>query len=123
MKKNMVGNVRFNRKESLKQDLKDDNIVLWEERKKYYRETYLKSDYWKTRRKELLELAKYVCEICGEKKPLDIHHLNYDNLYNEPKGDLLVLCRICHEFYHKYGHFNFGKVFKEETSLTEIPFY
>ena len=57
---------------------------------------YLKSAQWKKRRKAKLQQAKYRCEMCGEKSRLQIHHLNYNNLYNEKSTDLVVLCTSCH---------------------------
>ena len=37
--------------------------------------------------------ANHMCERCYSRGPLQIHHLHYDNLYNELPQDLEVLCK------------------------------
>ena len=58
---------------------------------------YLKSDEWNTKKRNL----KRHCEKCLCKKRLDLHHATYENLGVERAGDLMVLCRNCHEELHK----------------------
>ena len=57
---------------------------------------YLKSQAWKEKRKLFLELCNYECELCGGKTKLQVHHKNYNNIFNEEKEDVIVLCRECH---------------------------
>ena len=69
---------------------------------------YLLSDAWQQKRKAVFERAQRnantnnrlgVCEKCGYKpwKPnLQIHHLTYERIYNEPLDDLILLCPRCH---------------------------
>jgi len=60
-----------------------------------YRMEYLKSDHWKKLKAEKL-LVSPVCEMCGTDKWLDVHHLDYKNLYDVTISDLKTLCRKCH---------------------------
>lgn len=59
--------------------------------------TYLESPEWKQRRKQRLQLAQARCRVCGSRKRLQVHHLTYARIFNEPMEDLLVLCRQHHE--------------------------
>jgi hypothetical protein len=46
------------------------------------------------------------CERCGVFKhpnALQVHHLTYDHLGNERRGELVVLCNDCHLFVHAYS--------------------
>lgn len=58
-------------------------------------QAYLKSDEWATIKIELLTMRGYNCEVCGRRFSfsfLHVHHLTYDNLYNEEPEDLQLLC-------------------------------
>src|ERR1035437_5576370 len=57
----------------------------------YYRNVYLRSEHWKNLRKEKKKLNP-VCEVCGSKKKLDVHHINYRMLYDVLLEDLQTLC-------------------------------
>ena len=72
-------------------------------------EGYLMSQRWADKRQQKLEEENYTCEKCGYNPnwstspiyvPLDVHHLTYDNLGDEPLEDLQVLCRSCHMLIH-----------------------
>ena len=67
----------------------------------WYRNTYLLSEHWKNLRKEKKKLNP-VCEVCGSKKKLDVHHINYRSLYDVLLEDLQTLCRSCHKKKHKF---------------------
>lgn len=58
---------------------------------------YLKSPEWKEKRKMFLEMVNNECEVCGSKNKLQVHHLNYNNIGEEVKEDVEVLCRDCHK--------------------------
>jgi hypothetical protein len=65
---------------------------------------YMKSDRWDKKRRKRLEIDKYKCQDCFRRdRPLDVHHLTYDRLGYEDMGDLLSLCRECHNSRHKKG--------------------
>jgi 5-methylcytosine-specific restriction endonuclease McrA len=68
--------------------------------KKYDYFKYLKSSSWKERRKELLEEAEYICDVCGG-KATQIHHLDYKNLGGEMLNvDVIAVCNKCHQEIH-----------------------
>lgn len=72
-------------------------------RRSYKKESYfkyLKSAHWKAIKKLALQMYKS-CVLCNSKKKLNVHHRNYDHLYNEIiTEDLIVLCKDCHCLYH-----------------------
>jgi 5-methylcytosine-specific restriction endonuclease McrA len=61
---------------------------------------YLRTKKWKEKKKALIKLRGRLCEICASTKRLEIHHLSYQNLFNEPPEDLLILCPTCHKKQH-----------------------
>jgi len=72
------------------------------ESKHAYRFGYLKSEQWKTVRMEALVREKAKCQICDEESiSNDAHHIWYpENIYETKEGQLVILCRTCHEFLH-----------------------
>lgn len=58
--------------------------------------TYINSAAWRARRQRALRRAGHRCQVCGEGRRLQVHHVRYDNLGNEPDEDLTVLCWYCH---------------------------
>ena len=61
---------------------------------------YLKTKDWKDKRDIKYSKAHKRCAICGESRNLDLHHLNYKDLYSVETTDLRVLCRRCHNISH-----------------------
>lgn len=59
---------------------------------------YIRSDAWRKRRERALMLAGHRCQVCGDKKRLQVHHVSYVNLGHESDADLTVLCWWCHLF-------------------------
>jgi hypothetical protein len=65
----------------------------------YY--TYIKdSKHWAELRARIREEREDCCEVCSRTFGLDVHHLRYTNLGFEEDGDVLVLCRTCHQDAH-----------------------
>ena len=71
--------------------------------------SYMKSDAWKEKRRERLALDNNHCVMCGRpnkgkdgKEVLQVHHITYKHLGNEPLEDLVSLCPSCHRKIHKY---------------------
>lgn len=62
---------------------------------------YLKSDYWKNKRRQVLQRDNYSCNECGVKSNLQVHHLDYDTIGDEDLEDLITLCRKCHHNLHE----------------------
>jgi hypothetical protein len=67
----------------------------------WYREVYLKSDYWLELRERLYKEVNNICEECTQSGiGLQVHHLSYKNLGKELRSDLVVICKFCHSKYH-----------------------
>lgn len=60
---------------------------------------YLKTEDWKQKRTVKKNKRKQ-CGICASTENLDVHHLNYRDLYGVEQSDLRVLCRRCHFLAH-----------------------
>ncbi len=63
-------------------------------------EKYLRSDEWKAKRHAVIGRAREICEGCGQADAEVVHHLHYDNIYDEWLWDLVALCRPCHAKCH-----------------------
>ena len=57
---------------------------------------YLKTAHWQSVRAIKIYSVGTCCENCHSERRLQVHHLNYDNLYHEKNEDLKVLCEFCH---------------------------
>lgn len=86
------------------EERKTDYLIVFDNKKKYktpyvdYKE-YLQSDHWKKVSREYRQ--KYgKCQLCGTTGKLNVHHNNYECLYNETDKDLIVLCEECHKKFH-----------------------
>jgi len=62
---------------------------------------YLKTQEWCARRAVKLKIAEYRCQLCNESEGLQVHHRTYERLGCEKMGDLLVLCKACHQLFHE----------------------
>jgi 5-methylcytosine-specific restriction endonuclease McrA len=65
-----------------------------------YQEYLLTPEWLETRRRALVK-AGHICERCGCKDGLEVHHLTYERKGHERPEDLNVLCETCHEKEHK----------------------
>lgn len=74
------------------------------------KKAYLKSTQWRELRLQVLKRDQYTCQSCFiDNVPLDIHHIHYDNLGNEPLEDLVAVCRTCHSTIHEHlGYSRYG---------------
>jgi 5-methylcytosine-specific restriction endonuclease McrA len=57
---------------------------------------YLQSPAWQERRAAVLRRAKNICEGCGQKQAVHVHHTTYRHVFNEPLFELVALCFDCH---------------------------
>lgn len=80
---------------------------------------YLQSDHWRALRNLKLEQSGKECKICGSNKEIEVHHLQYHNLYDVCLGDLQVLCRYCHTLYHKFKKNKSKKMRKKFNFLSQ----
>lgn len=69
---------------------------------------YLKTEHWKRlkfivyqNQKKELGIDYNLCELCGEKDTLEVHHMHYKRLWNVRPKHLKILCRKCHYLTHK----------------------
>jgi len=60
--------------------------------------TYIHSDQWHVRRQRALKLAGNRCQVCGESRGLQVHHVSYEHLGQEADADLTVMCWYCHQW-------------------------
>lgn len=63
-------------------------------------EAYLQTEQFDRIRQAVFARDGHKCVVCGSTDTLQAHHLTYRNLYHEPTGDLITLCRKCHSIYH-----------------------
>jgi hypothetical protein len=64
-------------------------------------EAVMRSGGWRRRRRQAIRRAGRRCEQCGERGPLDVHHVTYDRLGREAPGDVIALCPTCHARTHR----------------------
>ncbi len=88
---------------------------------------YLNSEHWRELKKKKYgrkQIGKgRKCAFCGYKKNLEVHHLNYKNLYDVEKNDLRVTCSGCHRLIHilmKEGKLYLGKHLSPNGKYTKI---
>lgn len=73
--------------------------VIKEPSRKQQYHNYLKHSVWKNKRRKFL---KKECEVCGNERYLQLHHLSYDKAYQLPRKEAKTLCSRCHSLFHKY---------------------
>ena len=61
---------------------------------------YIKGDYWRARKQLYYEKHARECAVCFSKY-VDLHHLFYDQLGQETDSDLIPLCRMHHDSFHR----------------------
>lgn len=71
--------------------------------------SYLQSEHWEKARKYVLD-SNSVCEFCGNKYNLNVHHKTYANIGDEEVDDLIVLCKRCHGLIHTTNNINTDKL-------------
>jgi 5-methylcytosine-specific restriction endonuclease McrA len=62
-------------------------------------EEYLRTAHWLNVKKRQLQKHQK-CQVCGSQENLQVHHNTY-NPFKEEENDLIVLCKSCHEKFHK----------------------
>ena len=66
---------------------------------------YMTSFGWRMKREAVLRRDNSCCQSCGATERLEVHHITYKRLGNEDLGDLIVVCRNCHQKIHdRYGY-------------------
>lgn len=77
---------------------------------------YLSSDAWDSKRKQRLAIDNYTCQGCGCKKPLEVHHITYINIFREEMRDLVSVCRGCHQNIHDVLGYDYSDTFPVNPS-------
>jgi hypothetical protein len=72
-----------------------------------YRE-YLQTCEWHEKRAAARARAGERCQVCNSDGPLDVHHRTYEPRGDEREEDLIVLCRSCHDLFHRFGRLSSG---------------
>lgn len=62
---------------------------------------YLRTHHWQVIRRAALDHYGPCCLLCGETGQVDVHHRDYSRRGQERLHDLTILCRSCHERYHR----------------------
>ncbi len=72
------------------------------QRRKYYRNVYLKSDEWRRKRYVVLRRDDWKCVFCGA-RATQVHHQKYakKNIGKEPIKWLVSVCKPCHDKQHR----------------------
>lgn len=71
---------------------------------------YLKTKHWKSKKQEAYEFFGHKCYYCEQElnNRYNVHHLNYDNLWNEVAGkDIVLTCKSCHSKQHGIKPFSY----------------
>ena len=84
------------RYDELRAELRDEEGREWRDRY----ERHLRSPAWARKRQLVLDREKGVCQGCRESRAVEVHHLSYQNLGNEPLFELVALCSPCHRNVH-----------------------
>lgn len=61
---------------------------------------YILSAHWQEVREGALTRFGHRCALCNGSRELNVHHRTYERLGYEQPGDVVVLCRFCHAWYH-----------------------
>ena len=76
---------------------------------------YMSSELWNIKRKRILKRDNYTCQKCQAKYvPLDVHHISYKHVGDEPLKTLTSVCRTCHSNLHQ----ELGYDYEREYPLT-----
>ena len=66
--------------------------------------TYITSAYWKARKIRYYHKYGKQCGICNSTEKIHLHHIVYDKFGKEPDENLIALCALHHNEYHRlYG--------------------
>jgi len=57
---------------------------------------YLSTPIWKVKRDLVLKRDNNKCQACLINLASEVHHKNYNNIFNEPLFDLVSVCSDCH---------------------------
>ena len=64
---------------------------------------YLKTEHWQRVRQATIDRFGGRCAVCNSNQQLDVHHRTYERRGCETPADTILLCRGCHDLFHKNG--------------------
>ena len=64
-----------------------------------FKHNYLQSQQWRDKRHLVIQRDDS-CKLCKATTNLEVHHLSYKHLAQEPLDELITLCRTCHQTRH-----------------------
>ena len=64
-----------------------------------FKHNYLQSQQWRDKRHLVIQRDDS-CKLCKATTNLEVHHLSYKHLAQEPLDELITLCRTCHQSRH-----------------------
>ena len=82
---------------------------------------YLNSTQWQKKRERIFSEFYHTCPICARegrtynRTPLNLHHISYAHLGDEPDHDLVPLCEYHHNLIHKVLGKNRKTIFDLDT--------
>lgn len=62
--------------------------------------TYINSDVWESRKNRFWQTHARRCAVCDTTKHIQLHHMDYSMMGNEPDEHLIALCEDHHKQYH-----------------------
>lgn len=73
-------------------------------------QTYRMTEKWQEKCRQVKDRDDHACKICGSMERLEVHHLTYCNVFDEPLHHLITVCYECHVGRGGSIHYdNFGK--------------
>lgn len=83
---------------------------------------YILSDAWYAKREEKFRQVGKRCQVCGTSDGvIQVHHIHYAHLFNEPLHDLIVLCDYCHsQFHSENGEYRIKKMVYKITDAQQV---
>lgn len=81
---------------------------------------YLKTKEWRTKRRAVLERARFRCQVCYSRGPIAVHHRTYARLGHEDIEDLTALCLFCHNLFHVRGRWAEKVPASEDENVSKI---
>lgn len=64
---------------------------------------YLTSPSWREKREIVFKRDNYLCQACLKNSAVQVHHLSYKHIFNEPLFDLISVCIRCHDIITNIG--------------------
>lgn len=101
--------------ESFRASASEQQSRAWEERQEQYRrekeeederwwqwyDGYLRTPQWRALRAKVFRRSGGLCEGCGERYAVQVHHLTYARVGREMLFDLAAVCEECHRSIHE----------------------